>query len=67
MTPLRNRILAALRLAPMTITELSRCLSARPEYVQRLLAEMRVRHAVRYGETVRLGAFRPHRKWELVR
>ena len=65
MTPLRNRILAALQLAPMTIAELSRCLSARPEYVQRLLAEMRLRRAVRYGKTVRLGGFRPHRKWEL--
>lgn len=66
MIPLRERILAALRLAPMTIAELARCLSAQPAYVQRLLAEMRLRRSVRYGETVRLGNFRPHRKWELI-
>lgn len=65
MIPLRERILGALQLAPMTINEVSRCLCANPRYVQRLLADMRVKHRVRYGRTVRLGPTRPHRKWEL--
>lgn len=66
MTPLRVRIRAALALAPMTITELSRCLSAQPAYVQRLLAQMRQARNVRYGSTIRIGNYRPHRKWELM-
>jgi predicted ArsR family transcriptional regulator len=63
---LRERILAALRLQPMTIAELSRGLSANPGYVQQLLAAMRLKHNVRYAGTARNGKFRPHRKWELA-
>ena len=65
MTPLRERVLGALALQPMTIAELSLALSARPAYLQRLLSQMRNAHAIRYGRTVRLGNYRPHRKWEL--
>lgn len=64
MNTLRNRILGALQLAPMTTNELSRCLSARPTYVQRLLADMRVKHRTRICGKVRMGSTRPDWKWE---
>lgn len=43
MTPLRERILGALRLQPMTVAELARCLSVRPMSVRKLLRELDVR------------------------
>lgn len=66
MNTLRERILGALQLAPMTISELSRCLCARPTYVQRLLADMRVKHRTRICGKVRMGSTRPDWKWERV-
>jgi len=40
MTPLRDRILGALRLQPMTAAELARCLSVRPTSVRQRLLEI---------------------------
>jgi len=43
MTPLRDRILGALRLQPMTAAELARCLSAHPTSVRKRLLEIGVK------------------------
>ncbi len=40
MTPLRDRIIGALRLAPMTINEVSRCLSVHQETARKAVASL---------------------------
>lgn len=64
--PLRERIVGALRLAPMTIAELSRCLAARPEYVERLVSQMHVGHVIQHCGSKRTGNYRPHSQWRLA-
>lgn len=59
-TPAQDRIDAALRLAPMTVNTLSRCLMLSPGSIRRALDELHSRRrVVRYrthGRTGRLGA-----------
>lgn len=64
--PLRARILSALKLAPMSETELARCLDARVHYVQRLVAEMRGHGLVRNAGYVKNGKRRPLLRVELA-
>lgn len=66
MTTLRKRILGALRLQPMTISQLARCLWANPNYVQNQLAAMRVKHVVKHVGRVRCEADKPHYLWGIV-
>ena len=66
MLTLRDRILGALALQPMSAPELACCLSARRTYVQRLLADLRHSHVVRYEATQRIGWFRPWQRFQLV-
>ena len=63
MTPLRNRILRALALQPMTIQQLARCLSANAGYIQNLLAAMRVKHLVRHVDRIPNGKNKPEYLW----
>lgn len=63
MTPLRDRILCALRLQPMTVRELARCLSASRGYIENLLERMRVNQSVRHVGCVRNGKSKPQYLW----
>lgn len=60
---LRKRILNALALQPMTVPQLSRCLSASHGYVENLLEQMRVKRAVRHAGVVRNGKSKPQYLW----
>lgn len=42
MTPLRDRIIGALQLQPMTISELARCLSVQPASIRSRIREIDV-------------------------
>lgn len=64
--PLRCRLLGALELAPMTITQVSRCLDAQPSYVQRLIAELRSLGVVRETGSMRRRTCRPEKLWQVA-
>ena len=66
MTPLRERIPAALELQPMTKMQLARCLSCTYSRIDQLVREMRVRRQVRIVGKVRRGNCRPEWLWEVA-
>lgn len=70
MTPLRERVIAALQLQPMSIEQLARCLSVQPETARVSLRRLQRRGAVevsgwgwaRQGKAVAYAFCRPQRK-----
>ena len=64
--PLRERIPAALRLQPMTKTQLADCLSCTYSRVDQLIQEMHKQHRVRIVGGVKRGNQRPDWLWGLT-
>jgi predicted ArsR family transcriptional regulator len=70
MTALRNEIIKILRHGPMTQAQLASFFGIRKKYVQRLTAELRLDHIIRYGGVVRRGTGkggRPQQYFEIVK
>lgn len=65
-TPIRCRLLGALQLAPMTIGQASRCLDARPAYVQRVIADLRGLGVVAVSGARHCRNGRPEKVWRLA-
>ena len=57
MTPLRERITGALRLQPMSITQVARCLSVEPETARQALRRLERKGAVRVHGWIRRGRY----------
>lgn len=64
--PLRDRLPAALRLQPMTKTELARCLGCTYSRIDQLIRELHLRHVVKPIDSIRLSKGRPHWIWGIA-
>lgn len=63
---LRTRLIAALRLQPMTKTQLAQCLSCTYSRIDQLIRELHLRHVVKPIDSIRLSKGRPHWIWRIA-